>query len=129
MYDVKNNRIFLKKQQIPSIQLNDFYIGAQVSINSRVLKVTDYGDVHTRKHFETNRQRTFGMIKPDAYPNFGKIIDYIYQNGFTINKLKMSRFSDKTATEFYKEHEGKPFFQGLKGLMTSDVCIGMELVS
>ena len=47
------------------------------------------------------------MIKPDAYPNFGKIIDYIYQNGFTINKLKMSRFSDKTAGQFYAEHEGK----------------------
>jgi nucleoside-diphosphate kinase len=52
MYDPKNNRQFLKKQQIPSVQLDDFYIGAQVTILSRVLKVTDYGDVHTRRHFE-----------------------------------------------------------------------------
>lgn len=55
MFDVKNARIFLKKQQIPSIQLDDFFIGSQVTILSRVLKVVDYGDVHTRKHFEGNR--------------------------------------------------------------------------
>ena len=28
MFDVKNARIFLKKQQLPSVQLNDFFIGA-----------------------------------------------------------------------------------------------------
>ena len=28
MYDVKNNRIFLKKVQMPSVELNDFFIGA-----------------------------------------------------------------------------------------------------
>ena len=55
MYDTLKNRIFLKKQQIPSIVLDDFFIGAQVNILSRVIKVMDYGDVHTRKHFETAR--------------------------------------------------------------------------
>jgi len=75
MYDVKNNRIFLKKQQIPAIQLDDFFIGAQVPVLSRVLKVTDYGDVHTRRYFENQRQRTFAMIKPDCYSQMGKIID------------------------------------------------------
>ena len=92
MFDVKNSRIFLKKQQIPAIQLDDFFVGAQVTILSPVLKVTDYGDVHTRKHFETQRQRTFAMIKPDSYANIGKIIDAVQQNGFVINQLKMSKF-------------------------------------
>lgn len=77
MYDIKMNRIFLKKQQIPAINLDDFFIGAQVTLLSRVLKVTDYGDVHTRRHFETARQRTFAMIKPDCYLQMGKIIDGI----------------------------------------------------
>ena len=67
MFDVKNGRIFLKKQQIPALQLDDFFIGAQVTILSRVLKVTDYGDVATRREFEAKRQRTFAMIKPDCY--------------------------------------------------------------
>ena len=75
MYDVKNSRIFLKKQQIASIQLDDFFIGASVTICARVLKVIDYGDVHTRRYFENQRQRTFAMIKPDCYSHMGKIIE------------------------------------------------------
>jgi nucleoside-diphosphate kinase len=53
------------------------------------------------------------MIKPDAYTNIGKIIDAIYQSGFKISKLKMSRFTDKTSSTFYGEHVGKPFFPNL----------------
>jgi nucleoside-diphosphate kinase len=82
MYDIKLNRIFLKKVEIPSISLDDFFQGAQVSILSRVLKVTDYGDVHTRKKFEVDRSRTFAMIKPDGYRHMGKIFDSIAQAGF-----------------------------------------------
>jgi nucleoside-diphosphate kinase len=78
MHDIKNNREFLKRQQIPTVQLNDFNIGQHVTILSRVLKITDYGDVATRKLFETTRQRTFAMIKPDAYSQMGKIIDSVY---------------------------------------------------
>jgi nucleoside diphosphate kinase len=50
------------------------------------------------------------MIKPHAYSNFGKIIDSIYQSGFEINKLKMSKFSKETAAGFYAEHVGKSFY-------------------
>ena len=78
MYDVKNKRIFLKRQEIPTLQLDDFFVGSQVTILSRVLKVTDYGDIFTRRRFESQRERTFGMIKPDAYTAMGKIIDHVY---------------------------------------------------
>merc|ERR1712151_50134 len=128
MYDVKNKRIFLKRQEIPTLQLDDFFIGAQVTINSRVLKVTDYGDIFTRRRFETERERTFAMIKPDAYTAMGKIVDAVAANGLVINKLKMSRFSKKTAGEFYAEHQGKGFYSDLEGFITSDVVVGMELV-
>ena len=69
------------------------------------------------------------MIKPHAYNNFGKIIDSIYQNGFEINKLKMSKFNSNSAAEFYAEHVGKGFYPNLSALMTSDVCVGLELVA
>ena len=59
----------------------------------------------------------------------GKIIDAIQQNGFVINKLKMSRFNAKSVTGFYAEHKDKSFFPDLKAFMTSDVTIGMELVA
>jgi nucleoside-diphosphate kinase len=69
------------------------------------------------------------MIKPDAYTSSGKIIDAIQQSGFVISKLKMSKFSYETAGQFYGEHRGKPFFNGLMDFVTSDVVIGLELVA
>jgi len=57
------------------------------------------------------------MIKPDAYTNFGKIIDAIYKDGFEINKLKMSKFNDESISAFYGEHVGKPFFPNLSSHM------------
>jgi nucleoside diphosphate kinase len=67
------------------------------------------------------------MIKPDAYTNFGKILDAIYKDGFEINKLKMSKFNDQSIEAFYGEHIGKPFFPNLSSHMQSDVVIGMSL--
>lgn len=78
---------------MPSVHLEDFYIGANVTIFARVHKVTDYGDVYTRRRFMKDGERTFAMIKPDAYRDMGRIIDATQAAGFTINKLKMSRFS------------------------------------
>ena len=88
----------------------------------------DYGDVHTRRHFEQLRQRTFAMIKPDCYAQMGDIITATQASGLMINKLKMSRFNQKTSATFYGEHREKPFFPTLQSFITSDVVIGMELV-
>jgi len=68
------------------------------------------------------------MIKPCSYQNFGKILDAVQSQGFQINKLKMSKFNKDSSNEFYGEHIGKDFFPTLQGFITSDVCIGMELV-
>jgi nucleoside-diphosphate kinase len=129
MFDIKNARPFLKRQQIPEVKLDDFYQGAQVTVLARVLNVTDYGDVQTRNHFENQRQRTFALVKPDCYMNMGKIMNDIYGAGFKINRLKMSKFNNSTASKFYEEHVNKEFFPNLSGHMMSDVSIGLELVA
>ena len=41
----------------------------------------------------------------------------------------MSKFTTKTASEFYYEHAGKDFFNNLLEFITSDFVIGMELVA
>lgn len=43
--------------------------------------------------------------------------------------MKMSKFSKETAEAFYAEHTGKSFFDNLTNFMSSDVCIGMELIA
>lgn len=59
--------------------LGDCYIGAVLTIHSRLLKIIDYGDVYTRSKFETERQRTFALILPQEYLNIGKAVDFLFQ--------------------------------------------------
>ena len=84
--------MFLKRMAYPDISLKDLYIGSIVTVYARQLKLVDYGDTFTRKEFAKGKETTFALIKPDVYMHTGKIIDSIYQSGFVISKLKMSRF-------------------------------------
>lgn len=129
MHDIKNKKVFLKKVVYPELGLKELFPGSDISIYSRKMKVVDYGDGFTKKSLEETRSTTYGMIKPDSYMNIGKIIDMIYnEGGFSISKLKMTRFRMEEAAEFYQEHKGKSFYDNLINFMTSDYIVGMELV-
>ena len=82
------------------INQKDLYVGSIVTVYSRQLKLVDYGDTFTRKEFAKGKETTFALIKPDVYMHTGKIIDFIYQNGFIISKLKMSRFGSSQSSRF-----------------------------
>lgn len=58
--------------------MDELFIGSIITVYARQLKLVEYGDLFTRQRFESKRQRTFAMIKPDSYTNTGKIIDAIY---------------------------------------------------
>lgn len=90
------------------------------------MKIADYGDTATRKKFARGKETQFALIKPDAYMHTGKIIDSIYQNGFIISKLKMSRFTNMAANRFVG---GSPGAAAASEHLQSDVCTGMELVA
>jgi len=111
MVDLKTKKLFLKRCDYPSITLKDLYIGAIVTVHARQLKVVDYADVFTRKNFESAKEKTFAMIKPDCYQNIGKIIDIIEHSGFVIGNIKMAKMTLGDAEEFYAEHKGKPFYR------------------
>ena len=129
MFDIKNQKIFLKRIKMPAITFMDMYIGNEINICSRLHKLIDYGDEYTRNFFESARSSTFGMIKPNGYMNIGRIIDKIYNEGnFTIKRLKMCKMSREMAEQFYAEHKGKPFYSFLIDYITSDFIVGMELV-
>lgn len=129
MHDVKMKKVFLKKLVYPQITFNDLYIGSDISIYSRKMKLVDYGDEFTKSAFMASRVSTYGMIKPDCYLHIGKIMDRMFQEGFQISKLKMFKFSLNQASDFYSEHKGKAFYEGLTEFMSSDLSVGMEIVS
>jgi hypothetical protein len=64
-----------------------------------------YADDFTRKAFHSqesggqNLQKTFVLIKPDAYIHTGKIIEMIEQSGFKISNIRMCRLQPQEATE------------------------------
>ncbi len=129
MFDLKNKKIFLKRVPYPQLSIKDLYIGSVINVYSRKQIVSDYGDQYTKNVFQETRSSTFGMIKPCSYMNIGKIIDYIYNTaGFTISKLKMTKLLPSDAEEFYAEHKGKNFYEGLVNFVTSDLVVGLELV-
>lgn len=41
----------------------------------------------------------------------------------------MARLSEQQAQQFYAEHKGKPFYNGLTEFVSSDLVVGLELVA
>lgn len=74
-------------------------------------------------------ERTYAMIKPDAYKNgnMGEIIAMIEKKGFKIVHARLFKFTDISASQFYDVHQGKGFFEGLIKFMISDKVMGMVL--
>lgn len=54
--------------------------------------------------------RTLAIIKPDAVRYLGDIISAIYDNGFTIARMRMIRLAQNEVMYFYGEHKAKDFF-------------------
>ena len=108
----------MKRMAAPGIANSDLFIGSIINVYSRQLKLVEYGNIFTRQKFESCTEKTFAMVKPDCYTQTGKIIDAIYKSGFSISKLKMSKFSKpQQCDEFYAEHKGKSFFGDLSSFM------------
>ncbi|PNW75835.1 hypothetical protein CHLRE_12g558700v5 [Chlamydomonas reinhardtii] len=129
MVDIKNRRHFLKRTKYEELKPSLLFLGSVVTVFSRQLKLTEYGDEFTRNRMESQSERTLAMIKPDAYKNMGKIINAICQSGFLISKLRIGKLSKEEAGEFYAVHAGKPFVDRLTDFMSSGRVVAMELVA
>jgi nucleoside-diphosphate kinase len=64
--------------------------------------------------------RTFTMIKPDAFENrhSGIILDIILKAGFRLVALKILHLSAEKAGEFYAVHSHRPFYSELVTFMS-----------
>jgi len=78
---------------------------------------------------QNQKTTTLALIKPDAYGAGKKddIIKMIKDNGFTILAEKEYTMTMDVAKEFYKEHEGKPFYGDLTTWMSSAPIYAMKL--
>jgi nucleoside-diphosphate kinase len=66
-------------------------------------------------------ETTLIILKPDAVQRglMGTIISRFEAKGLQIVGAKMMQISQDLAATHYKDHQGKPFYDGLVGFMTS----------
>jgi nucleoside-diphosphate kinase len=74
-------------------------------------------------------QRTFFMIKPDAFRRrlSGEILARFERRGLELRALRLLRVGQAQAQRHYAEHEGKPFYPGLVEFITSGPVVAMVL--
>ncbi|KAK2188196.1 hypothetical protein NP493_140g00039 [Ridgeia piscesae] len=73
-------------------------------------------------------QRTLALIRPDALADRkDEILLKIKESGFVVAMQKEVRLSPEQAAEFYKEHEGQPYYQDLVDRMSSGPLLALAL--
>jgi nucleoside-diphosphate kinase len=74
-------------------------------------------------------ETTLIILKPDAVQRglMGKIITRFEDKGLHIVGMKMMQISQDLAATHYKDHQGKPFYNGLVGFMTSAPVLVMAV--
>ena len=74
-------------------------------------------------------ERTFAIIKPDAYKRglTGEILSRIHKAGFSILAIKSVSLSKTEAEGFYAVHKARPFFGELTDFMSSGKIFALVL--
>ncbi len=86
-------------------------------------------DLQSINFIKMKNNITFTMIKPDAVEKgyIGGILNKINEAGFKIIAMKLTKLTKDKASEFYKIHEEKPFFNDLIEYMTSGPIVSAVL--
>ena len=74
-------------------------------------------------------EQTLSIIKPDATERNleNQIIDFFQKNNLKIIKKKKVQISKEEASEFYKVHQTKPFYNDLCAYLSSGPIVVMVL--
>ncbi|XP_036234576.1 thioredoxin domain-containing protein 3 [Molothrus ater] len=84
-------------------------------------------DAQKELKFFFPEEHTFALIKPDAATHKDEIMKKVKEAGFSISKVKEQALTREMALHFYKDHEGKPFFDDLVNFMTQGPSVIMVL--
>ena len=89
MYDMKLKRIFLKKSPCPpELSSEDYFIGSQIVLYSRDLKIVDYADGVTKQRLSRQIQTSVLVLPADTLLHWGTVINDLLASGFNISYLK-----------------------------------------
>eukprot|EP01084_Bolivina_argentea_P239465 402504_1 len=107
MVDLKTRKIFLKRCPCPALALDDLFIGSSVTVFSRQLKIVDFADEATRRHYASKTEGTLAIITPDGYEAMGNIFQIIYNNELRIAHMNLVRLSPDEASFLLEPHKAQ----------------------
>uniref|UniRef100_A0AAQ6A619 Nucleoside diphosphate kinase homolog 7 n=1 Tax=Amphiprion ocellaris TaxID=80972 RepID=A0AAQ6A619_AMPOC len=123
MFDVKNQRIFLRRTKYDKIHQEDLFVGNRVNVFSRQLNLIEYGDQFTANKLGSKKERTLALIKPDVVTKIGDVLELIYSSNLIVTKAKMTNL---TRTFYY--NYVAPFCSNLVQFVSSGPVVAMELM-
>ena len=94
-YDLKTRRTFLKRCDYPSVGMGQLFKGSIVTVYSRQLKIVEYADGFTERHFAKTSQFTVAMVMQEAMGDLGKIVDSVQRDGFVITEMRLLRAKEQ----------------------------------
>ncbi|EAN77070.1 nucleoside diphosphate kinase, putative [Trypanosoma equiperdum] len=94
MHDLKTKRVFLKRCAYPSLTPRELFIGATVGVFSRSLKLVDYGDEVTRRHFSGSEAEFVVFIQEGGLCHMGSIIDRMHTWELRITNIRLVDLPD-----------------------------------
>ncbi|XP_077464290.1 nucleoside diphosphate kinase homolog 7 isoform X1 [Stigmatopora argus] len=128
MFDVKNQRIFLRRTIYNQLPPRDLFIGSRVNIFSRQLHIIDYADKFTAQKLGCKKERTLALLKPNGINRVGDVLEMVNAANLMITNAKMVHLTWSQAADFYSDHQPKPYFNTLVQQMTSGPVVVLELV-
>eukprot|EP01048_Picozoa_sp_COSAG05_P009678 COSAG05_NODE_807_length_7192_cov_92.394191_11_plen_82_part_00 len=67
-YDIKNRRTFVKRSDYPSITPDHLFIGAEITVWSRQLKVVSYSDAFTEGKLRDRSEKSVMQVPISSLP-------------------------------------------------------------
>eukprot|EP00449_Zooxanthella_nutricula_P029697 CAMPEP_0198534784 /NCGR_PEP_ID=MMETSP1462-20131121/36630_1 /TAXON_ID=1333877 /ORGANISM="Brandtodinium nutriculum, Strain RCC3387" /LENGTH=324 /DNA_ID=CAMNT_0044264709 /DNA_START=68 /DNA_END=1042 /DNA_ORIENTATION=- len=89
MYDLKNRRTFMKRSAAAHLKLEDFRVGAMVTIHARQLKVASYADANTESALSVLHSDLCFCTAPSAFKKAGQIFECLTSAGLRIVRLRL----------------------------------------
>uniref|UniRef100_A0A3Q3K4H1 Nucleoside diphosphate kinase homolog 7 n=1 Tax=Monopterus albus TaxID=43700 RepID=A0A3Q3K4H1_MONAL len=93
MFDVKNQRIFLRRTKYDNLHQEDLFIGNRVNVFSRQLHLIEYGDQYTANKLGSKKERTLALIKPDVVAKIGDVLELMYSSNLMVTKATMTKLT------------------------------------
>lgn len=105
LYDLKNRRTFLKRCSYPSVRLADLYVGAQVTIYARQLRILEFGDRFTEQSLAVAKGKSLALVKPAGYEQWGRILTSLARQGLKLGRIKSLLLTPSQAQQFYGDKQ------------------------